>query len=59
MPGMGTTEAAKKWGVTQETVRRWCKEGKITPQPQQDKKFSAWHIDVDAIPPMTKSKKTV
>ena len=51
MADMGTKEAAKKWGVTQATVSKWCREGKIYPQPTQDKAGSPWHIKTDAIPP--------
>lgn len=56
MADMGTKEAAEKWGVTQATVRKWCQEGKISPQPTQDKKGSTWHIQKDAVPPTTKIK---
>ena len=38
MADMGTKEASEKWKVTQRTVEKWCREGKITPQPTQDKK---------------------
>lgn len=52
MADMGTKEASKKWGVPQKTVERWCREGKIKPQPTQDKKGSPWHIPKDAEPPI-------
>lgn len=38
MADMGTKEAAEKWGVTQATVAKWCREGKISPMPTQDRK---------------------
>ena len=28
MADMGTKEATEKWGVTQATVQKWCREGK-------------------------------
>lgn len=52
MADMGTKEASKKWGVSQATVQKWCRDGKIKPQPTQDKKGSSWHIPQDAIPPI-------
>lgn len=39
MADMGTREAAEKWGYTQETIRRWCADGKIE-NATQDKKGS-------------------
>jgi predicted site-specific integrase-resolvase len=42
MADMGTKEASEKWGVSQATVQKWCRDGKITPQPTQDKKGSSW-----------------
>ena len=52
MADMGTKEAGEKWGVPQRTVEKWCREGKITPQPTQDKRGSPWHIQKDAVPPI-------
>ena len=54
MADMGTKEASEKWGVIQQTVQKWCREGKITPQPTQYKKGSAWHIEKNAVPPKRK-----
>ena len=44
---MGTKEAAEKWGCTQATVSKWCREGKI-PNANQDSPGSPWHIPKDA-----------
>ena len=55
MADMGTKEASEKWGVPQSTVQKWCREGKITPQPTQDKKGSPWHIPQNALPPTQRS----
>ena len=52
MADMGTKEAAEKWGVTQVTVQKWCRLGKISPLPTQDKKGSPWHIEKNAQPPI-------
>ena len=58
MADMGTKEASERWGVTQRTVEKWCREGKIAPQPTQDKNGSPWHIQKDAKPPMPKRTNT-
>ena len=48
---IGTREFAEKYGVTQATVSKWCREGKI-PNCNQDGKGSPWHIPKDALPPV-------
>lgn len=50
MADMGTKEAARKFGVTQKTVEKWCREGKIE-GATQDKKGSPWHIPKNAKAP--------
>lgn len=40
---IGTKEAAELWQVTQATVSKWCREGKI-PGAEQDAKGSPWRI---------------
>lgn len=55
MSNIGTKEAARRWNVTENTVRKWCREGKIY-GATQDKKWSPWHIPQDAIKPL-KGKK--
>ena len=50
MADMGTKEASEKWGVSQQTVQNWCRQGKIL-GATQDKKGSPWHIPKDTIPP--------
>lgn len=47
MGDIGTLEASKKWGYTQETIRRWCREGMIE-GATQDKVGSSWHIPENA-----------
>ncbi len=44
---MGTKEAAEKFGVSQKTVEKWCRDGKIE-GATQDKKGSPWHIPKNA-----------
>ena len=55
MADMGTKEAAEKWGVTQITVQKWCREGKIL-GATQDRKGSPWHIPKNAQSPKAKEK---
>lgn len=47
MSDIGTREAAEKWGYTQATISRWCKEGLI-PNVTRDKPGSPWHIPANA-----------
>lgn len=44
---MGTKEAAEKWGYSQATVSKWCRERKIK-KAEQDKKGSPWRIPINA-----------
>ncbi|MBP3392739.1 MAG: helix-turn-helix domain-containing protein [Clostridia bacterium] len=53
MSDIGTKEASIKWGVSQKTIQRWCREGKI-PNATQDGKGSPWHIPINAKPPRDK-----
>ena len=55
---MGTKEAAKKWGVTQDLVARWCRAGKID-GAEQDAKGSTWQLPADATRPGTSRKKQI
>lgn len=51
---MSSKEAARRWGVTQTTVAKWCREGLLkngTAPCEQDKPGSPWRIRKDAIPP--------
>lgn len=47
MEYMGTKEAAEKWGCSQGTVSKWCREKKIK-KAEQDKKGSPWRIPINA-----------
>lgn len=56
---MGTFEASEKWGISQPTISKWCRENKI-PGAEQDKKGSPWHIPKDAVcPKLIKKKEAV
>lgn len=50
MADMGTKQAAEKWGVSQATVAKWCRNKQIS-GATQDKKGSTWHIPKNAKPP--------
>ena len=56
MEYMGTKEAAKKWGCTQDTVARWCRQGKIYLVMKPEKKGGQWRIPVNAEYPKQKRK---
>ena len=52
---MGTKEAAERWGVSQDTVRRWCRERKFADEIKLDRDApgSPWRIPTNAKPPIT------
>ena len=50
---IGSKEAASMWGVTQATVSKWCREGKIE-GAEQDFKGSPWRIPKDSKRPYHK-----
>lgn len=47
MADMGTKEAAEKWGYSQATISKWCREGLIK-GANQYKSGSPWHIPKNA-----------
>lgn len=47
---LGVPAFAKKFNVSEETVRKWCREGKIS-GVEQDGKGRPWRIPDDAVPP--------
>lgn len=49
---IGVSAFAKKYGVSEDTVRKWCREKKIL--AEQDGKWKPWRIDENAIPPTKK-----
>lgn len=50
---MGTSEAAKKWGLKPETVAKLCREGKIA-GAEQDGKRQPWRIPINTSNPSKK-----
>ncbi len=50
---MGTSEAAKKWGCSQEEVSKLCRMGKIG-GAEQDGKGRPWRIPRDVQSPFNK-----
>ena len=53
---VGTKEIAQKWGYSQSTISKWCRENKI-PDAEQDGKGSPWRIPKDAECPKALRKK--
>lgn len=53
---MGTKEAAKAWGISQEAVARLCRENRV-PGAGHDAEGSPWHIPKDAPRPKFKARK--
>lgn len=51
---MGTSEAAQKWELTQETISKLCREGKVI-GAEQDGAGRPWRIPVDT-PNLSKKK---
>ena len=47
MEYMGTKEAAEKWGYTQSTISKWCREGKIYLVVKPEKIGGQWQIPVN------------
>ncbi len=54
---MSTKEAAEKWGVTQATVSKWCREEKIIFTAMPEKVGGQWRIPVGAKYPTILEKK--
>ena len=51
---IGVPAFAEKWNVRPETVRIWCREGKI--RAEQDGKGRPWRIPEDELPPSERKK---
>ena len=48
MEYMGTKEAAEKWGYSESTIRKWCKEEKIQLLVKPEKVSGRWRIPANA-----------
>lgn len=44
---VGSKVKSEEWGVSQSTISKWCREGKIV-GAEQDEKGSPWRIPKDA-----------
>ena len=53
MEYMGTSEAAKRWGVSQARVSQACRDKKIE-NAEQDAPYKPWRIPIDAKNPFKK-----
>ena len=48
---MTTKEAAEKWGYSEGTICKWCREGKFSVVCKAEKKNGRWQIPEAAICP--------
>lgn len=53
---MGTKEAAERWGYSQSTISKWCRE-ELIEGANHDGDGSPWHIPKDAVCPRKIKKK--
>ncbi len=56
MQYLSVKEVAKKWGYSDETIRKWCREGLITITVGAEKKSGRWQIPADAKCPKTRGR---
>lgn len=56
MATIGTKEAAERLRLTQSTIAKMCRNGKVK-GAEQDKKGSPWHIPESTIEEMLKQMK--
>lgn len=54
MEYMGTKEAAEKWGYSQTTIAKWCREKLI--DAEQDAAGSPWRIPIDTACPRIRKR---
>lgn len=47
---VGTKAKSEEWGVSQATISKWCREGRIN-GAEQDKAGSPWRIPKNATKP--------
>ena len=48
MEYMGVKEAAEKWGYSESTVRKWCRDEKIQLLVKPEKVSGRWRIPAKA-----------
>ena len=56
MATIGTKEASQRLGLSQSTIAKMCREGKMK-GAEQDSKGSPWHIPESTIEEILKNKK--
>ena len=49
-------EVAEKWGYSEATIRKWCREGLIIITIGAEKKSGRWQIPADAKCPKTEKR---
>ena len=54
MQYLSVKEASDKWGFSEDTIRKWCREGLIQVTVGAEKKSGRWQIPADAQCPKTK-----
>ena len=54
MDSMTVKEASKKWGYTEATICKWCREDKISVTLKPEKKNGQWYIPSEAKCPKKK-----
>lgn len=59
MEFMTTKEASALWGYTEDTIRKWCQEGKLSVTYKAEKKNGRWQIPAKAECPKPIKKKEV
>lgn len=57
MQYLSVKEVAEKWGYSEETIRKWCREGLIKITFGAEKKSGRWQIPADAECPKIKKNK--
>lgn len=48
MEYMTTKEASERWGYSEATIRKWCKEGLLFTVHKAEKKSGRWQIPAGA-----------
>lgn len=54
MEYLSVKEVAEKWGYSEATIRKWCRDGLIKITVGAEKKSGRWQIPADAMCPKKK-----
>ena len=57
MDYISVSEASKRWGYSESTIRNWCKKGTVSVTCKAVKKSGRWQIPADAVCPKTIKKR--